>query len=198
MKILEIDQKGNLVVTPEALMIKEFKAIWDRDTNKNKVNALEELSFVFWKGYYDTIYDKYSSNKEKDEAITNDVITQKGWKPDTVIDAAVDKYIEVQETFSMAFLNSAMVAAKQMKQYFETVKLEERDKNGKPVWKPQDLTGAVVKSVEIIEAIEKWKERARKELELKDSKIRGGGIVGVFEDPSTASWLDDSMRGIIK
>ena len=196
MKVLEIASDGKLTITPEALMIKELRAVWERDKTPSKKRAREELAFIFWKGYYDSVYDIYATEAEKDEAITTDVITMPKWKPDDKIKAAVDKFVELQRTFAMAFLDSVMVSARQMKGYFEKIDLNERDKSGKPVWKATDLVNTVSKSIEIIEAIDKWKERARKELELKESKIRGGGQAGVFEDPERATWIKSSEKGI--
>lgn len=188
-RLLEVTSDGTLNITPEALMIKEFKAVWNKYKDKNK--ASEELAFIYWMAYYKSVYDVYLSEREKMDAIKEDVISDKKWEPTEITKAAIDKFKELQMTFSMAFLESAKEGALKIRQFYHDVNLNERTKSGGVIWKPSDITNAVAKSVDILEALSKWEERAKKEEELGDSKIKGGGKAGAFEDESSAVWLKD-------
>jgi hypothetical protein len=188
-RLIEVGSDGNLTVTPEALMIKDFKNVWDKYKDKKK--SLEELSYIYWMAYYNSVYDVYLSIEEKKEAIKGDVITDPNWKPDARTENAILKFTELQRTFSMAFLESAKMGAIKIRKYFEDVDLTERNRAGSPVYKPVDITNAITKSIDVLESLEKWSERVKKEEELTDSKIKGGGRAGIFEDESTATWLKD-------
>ena len=188
-RLLEVNSEGILTITPEALMIKEFKAVWNKYKDKNK--AYEELAFIYWMGYYNSVYDVYTTEKEKVEAIKKDVISDNKWQPTEITKAAIDKFNELQRTFSMAFLEAAKEGALKIREFYHNVNLNERNKSGGVIWKPADISKAIGDSVHILESLEKWEERIKKEEELQDSKIKGGGRAGIFEDEGTATWLKD-------
>lgn len=188
-RLIEVSSDGKLTITPEALMIKEFKAVWNKYKDKNKAN--EELAFIYWMAYYNSVYDVYLTEKEKVEAIKADVISDKNWNPSEITKAAIDKFKELQMTFSIAFLESAKEGALKIRQFYHDVNLNERSKSGGVIWKPTDISKAIGDSINTLEALEKWQERAKKEEDLGDSKIKGGGRAGIFEDESTATWLKD-------
>jgi len=187
-RLLEIGNDNSLKIAPEALMIKEFKKIWDKYKDKGK--ALEELAYVYWMAYYNSVYDVYLTEEEKKQAIIHDVITTKGWKADGATEAAIEKFGQLQRTFSMAFLESAKAAAIKIRVFFETVDYNARNKSGGPVWKPKEIMSAISESLNVLNALEKWQERARKEEDLGDARIKGGGKVGIFEDETTAKWIE--------
>ena len=45
-----------VVVSPEALLIPEFKDLWDRDKSKDKLKAHRELSYVYFISDYKSPY----------------------------------------------------------------------------------------------------------------------------------------------
>jgi len=191
-RLIEVGDDGNLNVTPEALMIKDFKNVWDKHKDKNK--SLEELSYIYWMAYYNSVYDVYLTIEEKKEAIRADVITDPKWKADAITQAAIDKFVELQRTFAIAFLESAKEGALKIRQFYHDVNLNERSKSGGVIWKPVDITNAISKSIDILESLEKWENRVRKEEELHDSKIKGGGKTGIFENEDTATWLEEEKQ----
>lgn len=180
--ILLVDDQDQIQIKPEALMIKEFKHLWERDKTKGKSKARQELAYVFWMGYYKSIYDVYEDPREKHQAVKSDIISYEDWEPDEYVRAAIEKYIQRQETFSMSFLDAAKTASNELKAFFKNVNLNATDKNGKPIYKPKDITDAIKQSAAVVESLSKWEERVKKELEIKESNIRGGGDVGPFED----------------
>ena len=188
-RLIEVSSDGIITIAPEALVIKEFKAVWNKYKNKNQ--AVEEFGFIHWMAYYNSIYDIYTSEIEKIEAIKSDIITDKNWQPTEITKEAIDKYRDLQRTFSMAFLEAAKEGAIKIRDFFGKVDLNERSKSGGVIWKPTDITNAISKSIDVLESLEKWEERVKKEEDLSDSKIKGGGKAGIFEDESTAIWLKD-------
>lgn len=74
MKIFTIENQRPVIV-PEMLMIKEFRDIWDRDTDTTKVRATKELAYVYFMEIFDSVYDQYAPDV-KSSKIIKDVINQ--------------------------------------------------------------------------------------------------------------------------
>jgi hypothetical protein len=47
MKLIKLENY-TITIEPEALLIKTFKAVWDRDTSTDKNKALQELGFIYF------------------------------------------------------------------------------------------------------------------------------------------------------
>ena len=181
MKLFELSDKNTPVISPEALLINEFKELWDSDKDKNKSNASKILAFVYFFADYNSIYNTYTKD-EKQEQLIIDLDLPKDFCIDLDIANAIQKYIRLQETPSMGYLRSVRKAADELKNFFDKVDLSEVDSHGKPIYKPADLTKAISDSAKVIESIDKWEEKVKKEMSLEDEKIYGGGKRGVYED----------------
>ena len=73
-------ENQRVTASPEALTIKEFKALWDRDSSKHKETAIEEFAYVFFMSDYKSVYMAYDT-AAREQKIIGDVITKKSWKP---------------------------------------------------------------------------------------------------------------------
>ena len=62
MELFELDKNGKLELAPQAILIKEFKVLWERDKSKNKKIASFELVFVYYMMHWRSPYSKYSLN----------------------------------------------------------------------------------------------------------------------------------------
>lgn len=82
----------SIKVAPEALMLKPFKKIWDRDKSKNKEKAMNELAFLYY--YCDPRSDYQYLNDDDDrlEAVKEGLGYAKDWKPDAVLKSAITFY----------------------------------------------------------------------------------------------------------
>ena len=172
----------SVVISPQALGIKEFKALWDRDKKKDKRRAIGELSYVFFICDYKSVYRKYSAG-ERHNLILEDVSLPDTWEVDDKVKEAVDKYLELHYTSSMRMLDATEAACEKLRQYFETVDLTAVDDHGKPIHNAKDLRANIEAIPKIIQAMKKIREEVEKELS-ESSYIRGGGEIGIFEDPS--------------
>lgn len=47
MNLLKIEN-FELIITPEALSLKPFKRIWDRDKSDDKRKAIQDLSYIYF------------------------------------------------------------------------------------------------------------------------------------------------------
>lgn len=180
MKLLDRKIDNTIVISTEALAIESFKNIWDRDKTKTKDRAIKELAFIYFYCDYKSPYNSYDDDEKL--KVLSDELFGGNFSIDPLIAKGIESYRKTQETFSMKFLQSAKKAAKELINFFENVDLNERTDKNLPVYKPSDITNALSQSVKVIEALDRWEEKVKAELDLKDSKIKGGGQVGYFED----------------
>lgn len=175
MKLFDLENK-TVKVYPEALLIKEYKTLWDRDKSKTKDVATQELAYVVFIADYKSPYMYYSEDA-RSEKIKNDCIKIDKWSPDTKVLAAIAKYKELQRTPSMGLLEDAQTAISNIRKYFR-----ETDVSG-------DETGVRAKNLvmnlkalgDLVSSVEKISELVEKE--VSEARIKGQGTLGLRETP---------------
>jgi hypothetical protein len=176
MNLLTIEH-NRVAVSPEALTIKAFKDIWERDNSRNKDVAVAELSFVFYTTDYKSVYLAYDADAREQKVIA-DVIFKKNWKPDTLVKEAQKKYAELQQTPSMALLKDAEIALDKIRYYFRNIDIVQ-DVDG-------SLTKTLIANIEklggVIKGLNMLRELVDKEI-TENKRLRGSGTLGMREIP---------------
>ena len=157
-------ENNTVKISPEMLLIPEFNDIWERDKSKDKGRAYKELSFIYFLSDYKSVYTAYSP-EEREDKIKQDFIRDPSWVRDEIVDKAINKYEELQETPSLRLLKSARIASDKLSSFFRTQDPEHKF-----------YTSNLEKLSKIIESIDKLEERVKKE-ETSSSRVRGGGDV---------------------
>jgi len=176
MNLLSLDNHNNLLITPEALAIPEFEAIWKGDSSSKKELAIKRLSYVYFLCDYSSVYQSYLP-KDREKTLKKDFDVE---KVDSDLSAAIKKYRLLQSTPALRFLESAIDALEATTDYFKTVDYGERDNQGKPVFKVKEVTGSLKDASGIMDSLEGLYEKVKKELQ-SEARIRGGGKAGAFE-----------------
>jgi len=176
MNVLALDSSNKLVISPEALAIPEFSAIWENDTTKKKEKALKELSYVYFLADYSSVYQAYAK-EDRIGQLKSDFNIRKISED---VEKAIKKYTELQNTPIMGFLQSARDAMESMKDYFSKVNFGERDLGGRSVFKPKEVSSCLKDCGGIIDSLEKLEEKAKSELYEKATS-KGGSEIGAFE-----------------
>ena len=181
MQLFELNE-GQLTVSPEALTIKDFAEIWKRDKTKTKKQAISELSFVFFMADITprNVYRNYAE-EERASRIIEDCVSIPKWKADSKVNTAILKYAELHYTKSMKLLDAAECTLDMLEKYFRTVDVSILDDKGKPVYAAKDVIANIEKIGKIYKGIKELKIEVLKE-QAEASTIRGGGVVGIFED----------------
>ena len=175
LNLLYIDRSNKLSVLAETLAIPEFAVIWKRDTSKNKDTAFREFSYIYFLCDYNSTYLSYSY-KERSEKLLKDFKV----KISDEITSAIKKYEELQQTPSMRFLKAATNALESMEGYFEDIDFAERDKHGKPIYSPVEVSRCLKDCGGIMDSLEKLSDKVRSEINSQ-MITRGGAAVNIFE-----------------
>lgn len=79
-------------VAPEALTLKPFKRLWERDKSKNKEKVTTELSFIYFYCDPRSDYQYIIDDDDRLEAVKDGEGLPKDWKPDDDLNKAIDFY----------------------------------------------------------------------------------------------------------
>lgn len=168
-KLFDID-KGKVVLNPTTLWVPEFKAVWNRDKKKNKDRAIAEISYMVFMYSYQSPYQAYSE-KEREEKVREDFLKDfPEWEPDELVQAAIKKYQELQDSVSLRLLRSTKLALETIEEYFKTAN-------------PEDISTIVKNAKELgnlVQSLDKLEKQVQKE-QLENANIRGSSEVGLFE-----------------
>lgn len=161
---------------PEILLIKEFKALFDRDKSKNKARLWKELTYIYLAIDWKSLYNQYSEQERHQEALSDSGITEEEFN-DPLFREACRKYKALQDSNkSIKMLRAAMNAADQFIDYFnDIVDLNERDVNGKPIFTAEKVMKEVAMLNKVHEELIVLENRVKKELAEK-STLRAGAI----------------------
>ncbi len=171
MKILEL-KDNKIILSPEALGLTFFKALWSRDKSKDKTQAYKDISYVFYFTDFNSPFYSYSAD-QRDGLIKQYVVEDKDFKVDKEINEAIKCYGELNITPAMRMLSAAFIAIDKMEDYFKDVDYAEDD-----IDKVQKCIIAMPK---LVTALNEANELCRKET-TGTTKVRGNATVGMFED----------------
>ena len=97
-------------VAPEALTLKPFKKVWDRDKSKNKEKATQEFSFLYFYCDPRSDYQYLTDDEDRLEAVKEGIGFDKDWKPDAALKNAIAFY----GTFDSSAARLLRMAAKEI------------------------------------------------------------------------------------
>ena len=166
-----------LNISEEALLLKPFKEIWQRDKSKNKDKALQELGYIYFISDPRSDYQYLVDEEERSKAIKEGEGIDSKWKPDKVVLNAITFYKSFKPTSALLLEDTrAMINGYRLKLREITADMSNLD-----IKEIKDL-GAVIKQ---IPSLIKDLDEAEKALnsELKTSgRMRGSGEKTLFED----------------
>jgi len=164
-----------VVIDPNAVAIPPFKAIWERDKTKAKHKATQERSYIYFVNDFKSPYSIYP-RKDRITKVIGEFIKTPDWQPDSAVRAAEAEYNELQNTYSMRFLESARGLADKLTAYFDEVDFHVTDEKGVPLYKATDAVRNLKEVGSIIESLDKVEQKVKKEVDTK-SNIRGKKII---------------------
>ena len=97
-------------VAPEALTLRPFKKLWDRDKSKTKEKAMAELSFLYFYCDPRSDYQYITDDETRMEEVKKSLGFEDKWKPDATLNAAISFY----NTFDSSAARLLRMAAKEI------------------------------------------------------------------------------------
>lgn len=184
---------GNAVIpSPSLLVLEPFKKIWERDKDSNKVLAYKELAYMEFMASSQKS-NPFSGYPEINRAEVIKASLFKDfpkWAPDKHIEEGIKfiKKVQTEGSPTYSYYIAARVSAENMKDFFLSVDLSERNDKGMPVYKPKDITSALIDTEKVIQNLDALHKKV--EEELYDSiRVKSGKEISPFADPSSLNKL---------
>lgn len=166
----------------ETLLITPFKEIWERDSSKNKTQAIKEFTYI-----------EFMSSKKKsnpyagyEESVRHQelkkLLFSEDWSPDIFITGGIKKVDEFQEEASPTFsyYKSVLSAAEKMKDFFNTFDINEVNDKGARVFKINEITSAIAGTDRVLQNLHSMKEKVEQEL-FESVKTRNNREINPYE-----------------
>ena len=101
-------------IAPEALTLKPFKKLWDRDKSKIKEKAIMELSFLYFYCDPRSDYQYIKDDEDRLDAVKKGEGFSDDWKPDAALKTAIEFYSSF-DTTSAILLRTAREAVEKVR-----------------------------------------------------------------------------------
>ena len=181
MKLFELED--NVVTfSPQALLLKPFKALWERDKSKGKAKALDELAYIWYmEDVRSDFYDIVDEDERRVEVLKFLTELPSDYTPDEKAEEALKAYAKLSEGMSVKILKDTMIMVNNLRAAMVNMDFNEKDKSGKPVHdfgKAMDLAGKTPDLLKKLKDIYREIEKEAQEQHL----LRGGRLKAVFED----------------
>ena len=151
-------ERSKVIPTKELVEIKAFR----------KLNEMEDsdrlLSYVYHRCDWDSPYATTAENTRV-EQLKEDLLD--GEEPSELLLEACKKYIELQKTPSSELLDSAKIAARSLKNYFEEADPTTSDNPGREA---KDLMANLTKVGDLLNKFEEWEAIVKKERDKADTR----------------------------
>lgn len=166
-----------LSISEEALCLKPFRTIWNRDKTEKKEKAIMELGYVYFMEDPRSDYQYIIDRDERSEDIKEKEGLKKSWQPDKVVKEAMELYSSFKTTSALLLEDTrSMIDGYRQKLRELTSNMTDLDvKEVKEV-------GAIIKQIpSMIKDLDEAEKALTKELSQSD-KVRGAQEKSMYED----------------
>ena len=159
---------------PEILLIKEFKALSDKDKTKTKTQLWKELTYIYLAIDWKSPYSQYLEQERHEEALNDSGLTEQEFN-DPIFRNACRKYKALQNSNkSIQLLNAAKTATDKFIEYFENiVDLNDKDQNGKPIFTAEKVMKEVAQLSKVHEQLKILEAQVKQEMEISSGTRAG-------------------------
>lgn len=168
-------------ISEEALLLKPFKAIWNRDRSATKNRALSELGYVYFMCDPRSDYQYIVDEKDRSNAIKESEGMDKDWNPDKLVEEAMKFYYSFKST-SALLLEDTRVAIDKVRAFLKEVDLTLVDDKGKPIYTINTITSTIRMIPQLIKDLDEAEKAISSEMREQGGKVRGQKTKSLLED----------------
>lgn len=170
-----------VVISEEALLLKPFKQIWQRDKTKGKSRALNEIGYIYFMYDPRSDYMFIVDEEMRDKDIKEGLGMKPQWRPDKVVNEAIELYKTLTTTTAGIILDTTRKAVDQLREQLLNIDYSERTTSGSAVHALNSVINTLDKLPALAEKIIKAEKVLNEEIK-EQSKMRGAGTKKILED----------------
>ena len=155
-----------------ALTLNGFSKIWNQD---NKEKALREIGWIYWMYHVESPYREAYPLPQRKPVVTKEVYGNEDTKLPAAVTNAAQQYLDFyyKHNLSLQVLEAAEGSVREIIKYFDNVDMDDENKRGDLKYNPKDVISNMQGIATAQDSLNKLKDRAMKELQSDDSKVRG-------------------------
>lgn len=169
-----------VTISPEALLLKPFKKIWDRDRTKYKQRSLMELGYIYFMEDSRSDYQYLVDIEEREKAVREGEGIPDSWKPDVVVQDALDFYASFKSAAAL-LLEDTRMAVNKLRILLRELDLTKSDDKGKPIYTLNTITATIKQIPELIKGLNEAEKSLIKE-DMGGGRMKGSGEKTLMED----------------
>lgn len=168
-----------VTISEEALALKPFKKLWDRDKSKSKDKAIAELSYTYFMEDPASDYQYLVDREERSKAIIEgEGLTN--WKPDKLVQEAMEFYASFKTT-SALILEDTRYAADNLRKSLRNIDLEATDEKGRPIYTVASIISAIKQVPQLVKELSEAERAVAKEMSENAGRVRGQRTKSIME-----------------
>ena len=166
-----------IVISEEALLLKPFKKIWDRDRTKNKEKAYMELGFIYFYCDPRSDYQYLTDEEERLKAIKEGEGIPDKWSPDNIVKEAMNFYNGFKPTSALLLEDTRNM----VNGYRAKLREITKDMSNLEIKDIKDI-GAIIKQIPaLVKDLDEAERAVSKEI-IESNKVRGSQEKSIYED----------------
>ena len=166
-----------IVISEEALLLKPFKKIWDRDKTKNKEKAYMELGFIYFYCDPRSDYQYLTDEEERLKAIKEGEGIPDKWSPDNIVKEAMNFYNGFKPTSALLLEDTRNM----VNGYRAKLREITQDMSNLEIKDIKDI-GAIIKQIPaLVKDLDEAERAVSKEI-IESNKVRGSQEKSIYED----------------
>lgn len=169
-----------IVIEPEALLLKPFRQIWQRDRTVNKDKALMELGFIYFFCDTRSDYQYLTDEEQRKQAIKEGEGFPDKWEPDKTVLEAMELYNSFKSA-SELLLEDTRYAVDKLRKLLRDIDLTQTDDKGKPIYTLNVITSTIKQVPSLVKDLDEAEKLIAKE-NVSTGRMRGQGEKTIFED----------------
>lgn len=167
-------------VEPEAIMLKPFRLLWNRDRRKDHSMAKQELAFIYFMADPRSDYQYILDEDSRQEEVIKGLGMPESWKPDKQVMQAMEFYKSFKPV-SAGLLEDTRYAINKLREMLRDIDLDERDDKGKPVHTLASITSTIKQIPQLVKDLDEAEKSLAKDI-AQDAKMRGSQTKAILED----------------
>lgn len=175
MRLFKYEQY-KVIISEEALALKPFKTLWNRDRSASKDRAISEISYVYFMVDPRSDYQYLVDQEERDKAVREGEGLPDNWKPDKVVLEAMKLYDSFKPASALLLEDTRIMIAKFRK------KMREIDFDGLEVKELKEI-GALIKQIpSLVKDLDEAEKAVASEMREQGGRVRGQKSKALTED----------------